>query len=444
MQFCEYCFSLACGALIQIHNPMPSQVMNSISEKWGAVIAAVVIGGTALAATLKLKISQGYSDFIVGSLAWYAGDKFQDLIAWPVFILFSFLAFLVLTRISSRLRQDHGVDVSSSFITQLILWSLPFYASAGTLLVGGKIDMELALISVLGIVALGLIAHCRRKNSAKPDPAYWSVMLLLGLLISFTPIAIAVALSKVPFHVVGHLNLHTFVWACEILLVVGFAIAVHTLARSSQALDKNLPKIFLIAQIALPLFFLTLLPAKFAQPSGEITTYETTAYLKVLLAALVGYGIYDVIKRFRSNSGNSDWRELLSPFALFGLIVVFKVGPTVVPYLSGDDYHFGEHLLGWWVYLKGYVPYVDYIPSHGILEDDLRLFLSYIFYDGTAVSVGEAGRLALACIDPVKSCSRHNRGNDVEHEDGRRHQTLDGQAQECAGAGHHSGQDHRG
>lgn len=29
------------------------------------------------------------------------------------------------------------------------------------------------------------------------------------------------------------------------------------------------------------------------------------------------------------------------------------------------------------------------------------------------------------CIDPVKSCSRHNRGNDDEHEDGRRHQTPD-------------------
>lgn len=37
----------------------------------------------------------------------------------------------------------------------------------------------------------------------------------------------------------------------------------------------------------------------------------------------------------------------------------------------------------------------------------------------------------------MNSCSRHNRRKDDEPEDGRRHQTLDGQAQERAGAGHH-------
>jgi hypothetical protein len=47
------------------------------------------------------------------------------------------------------------------------------------------------------------------------------------------------------------------------------------------------------------------------------------------------------------------------------------------------------------------------------------------------------------CIDPVKSCSGVIfEGNTDEHTDGRRHQTLDGQAQSGAGHGDHSRQDH--
>jgi putative transposase len=47
------------------------------------------------------------------------------------------------------------------------------------------------------------------------------------------------------------------------------------------------------------------------------------------------------------------------------------------------------------------------------------------------------------CIDPVKSCTGVNvEGNDDEHPDGRRHQTLDGPAQDGLGFGHHSRQDH--
>jgi hypothetical protein len=129
-----------------------------------------------------------------------------------------------------------------------------------------------------------------------------------------------------------------------------------------------------------------------------LAAYETTVYLRILIFALVAYGIYDVIKRFVSTEATSDWRKYFSPIALFSLIVALKTGHTSAPYLSFDDYHFGEHVIGWWSYLKGFVPYVDYIPPHGLLENDFISMLSYVFYDGTAASAGEAGRLAIALI----------------------------------------------
>jgi transposase InsO family protein len=49
------------------------------------------------------------------------------------------------------------------------------------------------------------------------------------------------------------------------------------------------------------------------------------------------------------------------------------------------------------------------------------------------------------CIDPVKICtSVIFEGNTDEHEDGRRRQTLDGQAQSGIGHGNHSGQEYFG
>ena len=87
--------------------------MNVNSRKVGSAISALVIGSVFFIAALRLKIDQGYSDFVVGSVAWYAGNKFQDLVAWPVFIFFSFFAFSVLSRISSNLTESHGDEVGT-------------------------------------------------------------------------------------------------------------------------------------------------------------------------------------------------------------------------------------------------------------------------------------------------------------------------------------------
>ena len=136
--------------------------MNLSSHKISLAISTLVIGSVFFLAVLKLKIDQGYSDFIVGSIAWYARSKFQDLVAWPVFIIFSFLGFLALSRISSHLQENYGGEVSANFNAQLVLWSLPFYAGAATLFLGGTIDHKTAIISALGIISLGMVGEAKQ------------------------------------------------------------------------------------------------------------------------------------------------------------------------------------------------------------------------------------------------------------------------------------------
>lgn len=372
--------------------------MNLSSHKISLAISTLVIGSVFFLAVLKLKIDQGYSDFIVGSIAWYARSKFQDLVAWPVFIIFSCLGFLALSRISSHLQENYGGEVSANFNAQLVLWSLPFYAGAATLFLGGTIDHKTAIISALGIISLGMVGFYKRKFSHQSDPNFWSTTLLVALLISLIPVELAVLLSRMPMGLIGDIKVKSFVVTSNVLIVLGFIFAIFVLTRFEKCIAQHLSKIILAAQIGLPLFFLTLYPSRILQPSGEVVKYETTIYLKIFVIFLVTYGLYDVIKRFRLGFDSTDWKKYFSPFAIFGLAVSLRIGHTIVPHISPDDYHSGESLLGWWSYLKGFVPYIDYVPSHGLLENDLRSVFSYIFYDGTAASVGDAGRLAFALL----------------------------------------------
>ena len=368
------------------------------SDKIGSAISAFVIGAVFFLAALQLKIDQGYSDFVVGSVAWYAGNKFQDIVAWPVFIVFSFFGFLALSRVSSHLQETYGGEASATFNSQLVLWSMPFYAGAATLFSRGNIDHKTAIISALGIISLGVIGFCRTKFSNQSDPNFWGATLLAALLIALIPIELAVLLSRAPMALIGDMNLNSFVATSNFLIVLGFILSILAVTKREELIVQHLSKFIFAAQIGLPLFFFTLFPARILQSSGEIVKYVTNINLKLFLMAMVFYGMYDVVKRFRLGVSGADWRKCFSPFAIFGLVVALKVGNTVAPHINTDDYHFGEHLLGWWSYLKGFIPYVDYVPAHGVLEDDLRSFLSNIFYDGTAASIGEADRLAVALL----------------------------------------------
>lgn len=372
--------------------------MNLNEHKTSSAISALAIGAVFFICALQLNVAQDYNDFIVGYLALSASNKFQDLVAWPVFILFFSLAFLILSKVSSDLQENYGSHVSASFNAQLVLWSIPFYVSAATLFLGGAIDYKNAMISALGIGSLGAIGFCKRNFLIRSDPNFWSVTLVVILLISLVPIELAVLLSKVPMSWVGDIKVKSFAGVSNILIMLGFTFAILVIIRFEKSVTQHISKLILVAQIGLPVFFLMLYPSKILLLSGEVVKYETTIYLKLLIISLVSYGFYDVIKRFKLGFKDADWKGYFSPFAIFGLVVALKLGQTLAPSISTDDYHFGEHLLGWWSYLKGYIPYVEYVPAHGFIENDLRSILSYIFYDGTAATIGEAGRLAFAML----------------------------------------------
>ena len=148
-----------------------------------------------------------------------------------MFIIFSCLGFLALSRISSHLQENYGGEVSANFNAQLVLWSLPFYAGAATLFLGGTIDHKTAIISALGIISLGMVGFYKRKFSHQSDPNFWSTTLLVALLISLIPVELAVLLSRMPMGLIGDIKVKSFVVTSNVLIVLGFIFAIFVLTK---------------------------------------------------------------------------------------------------------------------------------------------------------------------------------------------------------------------
>lgn len=378
------------------------------TEKISIALSALALGACALALLLGLEVAVNYNDFIVGNITWYAGNKLQDLVAWPAFIVITALGFWGLSQVTARLDTNHNTEASSCFTRQLVLWTLPFYATAGYAVLGGALDNTALIVSGLGVVFLGLAGLSNGKYSREPKPGLWGVAFLTVILAVLMPIEMALVLGRAPMALVGPIETDNFVNAGYALGTITATTYLLLFARRNTTALHYVKKAIFFTQLGMPLFFLVLYPARLLQPSGELSKYNTTLYLKVLVFALIIIGIYDVVRRFSKHAQEDQLKALFSPMAFFGLLVALKVGNTLTPLVSTDDYHTGESLLGWWSYVQGVVPFAGYIPAHGLIDDDLPMLLSSIFYDGTAGSLPESVRLTFAVLSLVAFFSVYN------------------------------------
>ncbi|MBW8305976.1 MAG: hypothetical protein K0M46_03790 [Thiobacillus sp.] len=370
----------------------------STTEKLAAAASACVLAALALIASLKLKLAPSYSDFIVGNITWQAATKLQDLIAGPVFIFILFFGVLFFLHLIIKLKNQFGGGYSAKLSSQLIWWTIPFFSAIFGLMIGAVIDEKIFAISALGIMFIAIASVYNAKTNTELNPELFGLGILSVILISILPLEIALVLGRAPIKLIGDINLSRYVKTTYVILGFGVISGLYYAVRYPDKLSRHLAKLILVGQVGLPTLFITLYPARLLQPTGELTKYETTVWLKILIIGMVLWGLYDVINRYRKYSTTTDWTKLLSPVAIFALLVGLKVGNTVAPGISPDDYHFGESLLGWWSYLQGTIPYLEYVPAHGLIDDDLNRLMSSVFYDGSAGSIADVGRLSFAIL----------------------------------------------
>lgn len=369
-----------------------------INEKASAISSTIVITAFALLLCLGISSAPKYTDFIVGSLSWYAGTKLQDQIAAPIFIAVVFCALIFFTSIARRQKKKFGSESALALSNQLLWWSLPAIAGIARMVLGAGLEPNVLYCSVFGLSFIALAVTVGAVNKAHLDPRVISLGALGILLLMLYQLELVLVMGRIPTELTQGIDLSTYAKPnyTVALLVGGLCIAC--IPWNQKVFTRLTHWLLVTGQLGLPIFYLVLYPARIQQPDGTLFQYDTTVWLKVLVIGMIIWGVVDVLCRARRYASTQDVAKLLSPIAIFGLLVGLKMGATIYPNISPDDYHFGESLLGWWSYLQGAIPYVDYLPAHGIISDDLPQFLSFIFYDGSAGSIAHVGNLSIAFL----------------------------------------------
>lgn len=369
-----------------------------INERASSILAAAVITAFALLLCLGISSAPKYTDFIVGSLGWYAGSKLQDQIVAPVFIAVAFCSLVFFTSIAGRQKKQFGSESALALSNQLLWWSLPAIAGIARMVLGAGLEPNVLYCSVFGLSFVALAVTVGVLKKVYLDPRIISLGALGILLLILFQLELVLVLGRVPTDLTLGIELSRYAKPNYAMAFFGWGLCMMCICWNPKGFARIAPCLLVAGQLGLPAFYLALYPARIQQPDGTIFQYDTTVWLKVLVIGMLVWGVIDVLRRARRYASTHDIATLLSPIAFFGLLVGLKMGTTIYPNISPDDYHFGEMLLGWWSYLQGAVPYVDYLPAHGVIGDDLSQFLSFVFYDGSAGSIFHVGNLSIAVL----------------------------------------------
>jgi hypothetical protein len=340
----------------------------------------------------SLDVSQTYSEFTVGNLAWDMGTKKKDILFFTSLPFFLYSSFIVSNSFYKKFfdhfnffSRERGIDFFVYFSPFLIF--LPFLA-----------------INSFGVVLLILITFffsCFISDRLQNREVNWlltSGSLVAVFILSFLPVALLLIYSRLGVSnlAISSIKMNHYVF---ILLLLISSLIGYCWFR--KLLSKRLPLIIVLSQIPLAFLFFHLIPQKVMTPDGFVS-YGHNLGLYILAISLACSCLISLYSVYKKNSSPMvsmrEFSKLISPFAVFSVISLLIGGTTNIPIVSSDDYHFGERLLGGWAYFQGLVPYLDYFPPHGVLYDDLVCLVSNIFYDGTAASFNEASRITFFII----------------------------------------------
>ena len=361
-------------------------------------LAALATGASAviLAQAYFLR-APDYPDFLVGAITWQAATKFQDLASAPLFLLGFLAAGLGAARLFQGVACIAAPEYERSLVTALTWWLVPLGIGFGSVFSPSPNAIVPAV--TLGAVGAILTAIAARVHASSQEltPTALGLGILATMLIGLAPFAIATIQDRLPIFPF----LPRFEWAARVGGTLFIAAAVYFFYHchvGGAALTRSVMRLLVIGQLFLAPFYLLLMPDLYLVESDR-PVFRPAAWLWVLSGGLVLVSMLDVLVRYRRNRDTQtrDLTQFLSPWALFGLILLLRLAITAPPHVWADDYHFGESLLGWWSFWEyGKLPYIDYISPHGIFGDDIGGLLSLVLYDGTAATIAEADRIAAA------------------------------------------------
>jgi hypothetical protein len=370
-------------------------------QRLSIVIVGILTFAGLLLLSLKISASLTYTDFIAGHIAWTRGTKLQDLLVMPLSIIGTSITVIMFLSFFEKINRTANKENTINIAQQIIYWSIPATAIIVSSLAYKNFDRVFYAVSMLGIIffTFSYIIASKKYRDIPADTI--SIGLVSIFFLALAPLNFYIAIKFFPgilqdFGGFDPKFILRSYFSLLIILLFGYLFLYRI---KNNFPYKELSILILLGQLFLPLLYLSLYPAKLQDPTGSLTSFSSSIGLKLIIAGLIAISFADIIYRhvkYRSTQTLSP--KLLSPLAIFAFLFALKAGVTNAPHVPVDDYHFGEHLLGWWVYLQGYIPYIDYIPVHGIINNDLSGLINTLFYEGTAGSLAEAKRFTILLL----------------------------------------------
>ncbi len=351
--------------------------------------------------------SPAYSDLTAGYLIFQDGSKTADF-GFVLSLIVSFsVILLLLSAVASLLRWRHGKDVLVPFLGFLVIASLPLVATFAQLFLGDLLAFSPFNYSVIftGLVVGFSLLSLRKPLDAARYRELVGMSALTSVLSGFTGIAIILLINRInPNHPwvtadAAH-NVATYAITLVILALVACWLG---LGQQRWRLETRVHAVLVFVQASLPLLFVVLIPTPWELNDERWFGYQTTLALPIFITLLISAAYTELAFRVRRNVkqlGEATFKpgDSLSMLATGSILILMKFSSIALPYITGDDYHFGENLLPWWTLQDaGAVPFVDYVPAHGLMNYLPGLFAN-LFFDGTAATYNAAMSLAAACF----------------------------------------------
>ena len=355
-----------------------------------------------MAAQNYLTLPNRYEDFTVGETSWSSTSKFRDLASFPAFVTGFILVGWAMFRYFSVLSRSGGRDYEVEVNRELSWWLLPVAAGLSGLL--SPNPTALLFLFPFGMVAIFTLLALAGANMGHKRVSAEDLTLGLIVLLFFSLLPAAV------FGLAGNLttgvSMPGFSRGLRVMLglhLVATAVLAWVVRNRPESYRNRLPEMIVISQSGLALFYSLLIPNVFNADDLKraVPMREWLPILAVVLAILTWVDLRKRWNRFKSKPPKSI-RVLFSPWAVFTLILLLKTGQSVPPMIPTDDQRFGESLLGGWSLREfGMIPHIDYLTRQGIFGDYFTGFVSWVFLDGTAGTLMEANRLAMALVSLV-------------------------------------------
>lgn len=354
--------------------PLPVKVRFAVFGQSG--ILALAAGGFYWR-TMRYE-PEPYQDFIGGFLGMSGMPKsFEYTAEYVGLVVFGAAAFL-LCRWYRRLAAEPG---GAALLARIGFYSLlPGFVMAGQAVTVASLEPLTTLPALAVLLAFPALAVMPAGDAVAASRT--AERCYAGLLLF-------------PFSLAGVQFFHQRVWGVGepvtgFLYVAVICLLLWRIRRNPS--PGSCDRFFFVAQLGIPLLFLYLLPPPFQRRDGSWFDPEIHWTFSLLVWILIGIAWFALARAFRRAAEGEIFRVPLP--ILLAMAGCLLAGQDGWPAIWHDDYHNGEVALPWYLWqTMGCVPYIDYIPSRGLINY-LPGFFTWLFRGHDLSFLGIGQRLA--------------------------------------------------